>query len=121
VDLKEQLGEILEIKGVTSALVVGQDGFVIDGVSKTDMDLDFLGGIAASGLASSKALADFLAKGEVTQTMVEYQEGPVILSPMGEGANEVVFVATLDSTANLGRVRFQLKKSLPKLLEAIAR
>ena len=115
-DLRSLLEEIVQIKGLTSAALVGHDGFVIESATAEgyDIDLDFLGGVATSSFAASQALSEFFGKGDVNQVMVEFEEGPVLLSPVGDTS----LLATLDSSQNLGRVRFQLKKYLPRLEEA---
>jgi hypothetical protein len=117
-DLRSILGEVVQIKGLTSVAVVGDDGFVIESASTpgTDVDLEFLGGVAASSLLAGQSLAEFFGKGEVSQVMVEFDEGPVLLAPLGPGQGSIL--AMLDSSQNLGRVRFQLKKYLPQLAEA---
>jgi uncharacterized protein len=115
-DIHALLEEVLSIKGITSVALVSEDGFVIESATlpSNPIDLEFLGGVVTSSLAASQALAEFFGKGEVSQVMVEFEEGPVLLAPVG-GAN---ILATLDSAQNLGRVRFQLKKYLPRLSEA---
>ena len=115
-DLRSLLEEIARIKGLTSIAIIGEDGFVIESATSDggDIDLDFLGGVATSSLAASQALSEFFGKGEVSQVMVEFEEGPVLLAPIGA----VSVLATIDSSQNLGRVRFQLKKYLPKLEQA---
>jgi uncharacterized protein len=117
-DLRSLLEEIARIKGLTSIAIVGEDGFVIESATSDggDIDLDFLGGVASSSLAAGQSLAEFFGKGEVAQVMIEFAEGPVLLTPLGN----VSVLATLDSSQNLGRVRFQLKKYLPRLQEAAA-
>jgi uncharacterized protein len=117
-DLRSLLEEIARIKGLTSIAIIGEDGFVIESATSDggDIDLDFLGGVASSSLAAGQSLAEFFGKGEVAQVMIEYAEGPVLLTPLGN----VSVLATLDSSQNLGRVRFQLKKYLPRLQEAAA-
>ena len=49
--------------------------------------------------------------------MVEYPEGPVLLVPLEGG---YLLVVLMDSMQSLGRVRFQLKKSVPRLKEALS-
>ena len=117
-DLRAILEEIVQIKGLTSVAFVGEDGFVIESAAAegASVDLDFLGGVASSSLAAGAALAEFFGKGDVAQVMIEFAEGPVLLAPIGAGS----VLATLDSSQNLGRVRFQLKKYLPRLAEAAA-
>lgn len=118
--LKALLQQVMEIKGVRSAAVVDADGLVLEGVSSEDTDLSFVGGAIASTLASSKALAGLLGEGRITQTMIEYENGPVLMTPIESEGKEFVAVLTLDTANALGRVRFQLRKLLPDLAQVVA-
>lgn len=118
--LAELLRQVIDIKGVNSAAVVSGEGFIIEGASNNATDLGFVGGLIASGLASSRALAQLLGGGTITQTMIEYEHGPVLIIPLEEGDDGFVMVATLESTAVLGRARFQLRKLLPDIIRAIS-
>lgn len=121
-NLVDLLKQVLAIKGVTSAAVVSGEGFIVEGVSDDDTDLGFVGGLIASSLSSGRALAGLLGEGSVTQTMIEYENGPVLLAPLAAEGEEEEFVAvvTLESTGTLGRVRFQLRKLLPEIAKAVA-
>ena len=44
--LKQILGEFLKIDGVSAAVVVGRDGFVIESAASGKMDIDALGAMA---------------------------------------------------------------------------
>lgn len=118
-NLKPLLQQVLEIRGVRSAAVVDGDGLVLEGVSSEGTDLSFLGGAIASCLASSKALAGLLGEGRMTQTMIEYENGPVLMTPLESDGKEFIAVLTLEAASALGRVRFQLRKLLPELSQAV--
>lgn len=121
-NLSELLEQVLQMKGVTSAAVVSSEGLMVEAVSQEDMDLEFVSGLIASGMASSRVLASLMGEEDVTQTMIEYEQGPVLLTPIQPaegGAEEYVAVVTLDSAQNLGRTRFQLRKLLPKIAAAL--
>ena len=118
--LKSHLEGMLGIKGVTGAAIVSTDGFIVEGASQEDFDLSFIGGLVASSLASSKVLADMLGDGDIRQTMIEYEKGPVLMTPLDtHGVTGYVAVLTLDTATTLGRVRFQLRKMLPELAEEL--
>jgi predicted regulator of Ras-like GTPase activity (Roadblock/LC7/MglB family) len=122
VELREVLQQVLAIKGVTSAAVVSHEGLVVESVSDGKVDLAFVSGLIASSLASSQVLAGLMGEGELQQAMIEYDKGPILMTPLqraDEAASEYVVVVTLSSTAFLGRVRFQLRKLLPKVSEAV--
>ena len=62
-NLASLLDQVLDIKGITSAAVVSGEGFIVEGSSKNDRDLGFVGGVIASALALSRVLGSFLVKG----------------------------------------------------------
>ncbi len=119
------LNQTKQIKGVTSAAVVNDEGFIVEGVASNKMDLGFVGSLIASGLASSQVMANLMGEGKILQTMIEYKSGPVLLTPLQEETVEseggYVAVITLDSNSNLGRARFQLRKLLPQIAEVVAK
>ena len=121
-NLAELLNEALTIKGVTSVAVVAQDGKLVEGASNSGQDLSFVGGLITSGMASSRVLAELLGEGEITQTMIEFDEGPVLLTPLGSQSigEGYVAVVTLGSSSDMGRARFGLRKLLPQIAEAAA-
>ena len=118
-DLPELMNQVLDIKGISSAAVVNGEGFIIEGASTNDKDLSFVGGVIASGLASSRVLAELLGEGEISQAMIEYEDGPVLIIPLDKQEDSHVMVATLDSINTLGRARFQLRKLLPEIIQAV--
>ena len=120
--LADLLNEALTIKGVTSAAVVGQDGKLVEGASSSGQDLSFIGGLITSGMASSRVLAELLGEGDITQTMIEFDEGPVLITPLGSASmgEGNVAVLTLGSAGDMGRARLKLRKLLPKIAEAAA-
>jgi predicted regulator of Ras-like GTPase activity (Roadblock/LC7/MglB family) len=122
VGLREVLSQVLEIKGVTSAAVVNHEGLIVESVSDGKVDLGFASGLIASSLASSQVLAGLMGEGKLQQAMIEYDKGPILITPLqraDEAASDYVAVVTLSSTAFLGRAKFQLRKLLPKVSEAV--
>ena len=122
--LKDVLRELLGIRGVTSVAVAGADGTLVDGLALGEDALSALQELVPTALASSRALGGLLGDAAVQQALVEYEEGPVLLAPIDEGAGEErvrVAVIGLADVADLGRVRFQLKRRLSALAEALGR
>jgi len=116
--VQEVLSELQTTRGVLASALVAEDGFVVESArAEQAPDVDFLGGAASTALASARALSQELERGEVEEVMVEYPEGPVLLVPLQMG---YLLVVLMDSMQSLGRVRFQLKKSIPRLKEALA-
>ncbi len=115
-DLKKLLSEFAQLDGVSAALVVGRDGFVIEGVTTEDVDLEALGAVTASSLAASDALAAELGRGRLFGLMLEYEGGPLVLSPVGP---EAILVIMGNGSANLGRIRLELKKRHEAIVDAL--
>ncbi|ADH63269.1 MAG: roadblock/LC7 domain-containing protein [Deinococcota bacterium] len=116
--VQEVLSELQAVRGVLGSALVAEDGFIVESQRAAGApDVDFLGGAAATALASAKALSQEINRGEVEEVMVEYPEGPLLLVPLEGG---YLLVVLLDSVQSLGRARFQLKKSIPRLKEALA-
>ncbi len=122
--MRDVLREILGIRGVASVAVAGADGSLVDGLALGEDALRALQELVPTALASSRALGGLLGDTAVKQTLVEYEMGPVLLAPVDGGAElepEHVAVVGLADVADLGRVRFQLKRRLPALAEALGR
>ena len=116
--LSELLHQVTTIKGVSSAAIVSAEGEMVEHTGASDADAAFIGGLIASSLASSRVLAGLLGEGDVTQTMIEYEQGPVLLMPLG-AEDEPVMMTQLASTSALGRARFQLRKLVPDIARAV--
>lgn len=114
--LKQILGEFLKIEGVTAAVVVGRDGFVIESATSGKMDIDALGAMASTGMGTSEAMGKELGKGELKQMLVETEKGPIIMSPLS--ADELIAIVA-ENEANVGRVRYDLKKNKDRLVAAL--
>ncbi|MCQ8893670.1 MAG: roadblock/LC7 domain-containing protein [Methanolinea sp.] len=114
--LKQILGEFLKIDGVSAAVVVGRDGFVIESAVSGKMDIDALGAMASTGLGTSEAMGKELGKGELRQMLVELDQGPIIMSPLSP--DELIAIVA-GNEANIGRIRYELKKNKERLVAAL--
>jgi hypothetical protein len=114
--LKQILGEFLNLEGVFAAVVVGRDGFVIESALSGKIDVDALGAMASTGIGTSEAMGKELGKGELTQLLVELDKGPIIISPLSR--DELIAIVA-ESSSNLGRIRYELKKNKERLIAAL--
>lgn len=115
--LKELLTEFTKLQGVNAVCLVGRDGFLLDSIAKTGFDAEMIGAIASSGFGTSESMGKQLGKGAMLMSMVEFDDGPVLFSPVGADA---IFVIIADRDANLGMVRMKLKKHAQDLAAAAA-
>jgi predicted regulator of Ras-like GTPase activity (Roadblock/LC7/MglB family) len=115
--LKEQLADLSKVEGIVAAVVVSRDGFVIEGVNQiAAMDLDGVGAVISAGMGASEVMGGELGIGNIAQSMIEFERGIAVVSVLGE-AGTLAIVA--DLKANLGNVRYQIKKRLPAILAAL--
>ncbi|MDI9632462.1 MAG: roadblock/LC7 domain-containing protein [Methanolinea sp.] len=114
--LKQILNEFLKIDGVSAAVVVGRDGFVIESATTGKMDIDALGAMASTGLGTSEAMGKELGKGELRQMIVELEQGPILMSLLSP---EEMIAIVASNEANVGRIRYELKKNKERLVAAL--
>jgi predicted regulator of Ras-like GTPase activity (Roadblock/LC7/MglB family) len=115
--LTDLLNELVNVEGINSAVVVGRDGFVIEGVtSGTSLDADAVGAVISTGIGSSEVMGRELVVGAMTQGMVEYDDGLIVMALLGEDA---IVAVVADLNANLGNVRFQIKKRIKFIEKAL--
>jgi uncharacterized protein len=106
--LEETLNDLARVQGVKAVVVVGRDGFVVDGVAlNEDLDMDAIAAMVASGFGASERVGRELAVGEMSQAAMEYDYGFLVMSLLPDDA---VLACIADLTSNLGNIRYQLKK-----------
>src|SRR3972149_7314242 len=84
--IKDVLAELAKVEGVLAVLVVGRDGFVIEGISTEDVDLEGVAAIVASNMAAAEAMGTEMVRGMIRGLLMEFEEGPVAVGPAGPGA-----------------------------------
>lgn len=115
--LKELLNDMLTVDGIGTAVVVGRDGFVIEGVTSAGgMDIEAVGAVVSTGIGASEMMGRELAVGGMKQGLVEFDNGVIEMCFVGTDA---VLAVVANLNANLGNVRYQVKKRLPDLEAAL--
>jgi predicted regulator of Ras-like GTPase activity (Roadblock/LC7/MglB family) len=114
--LKQILSEFLRLDGVSAAVVVGRDGFVIESAVSGKIDIEALGAMASTGVGTSEAMGTELKKGQLTQLLVETEKGPILLSPLS--ADELIAIVA-DNATVIGRIRYDLKKNRERIIAAL--
>lgn len=107
--LKDVLMDLVKVEGVIAALVVGRDGFVVEGLTTEEaVDLEALGAIVASNLAAADSMGREMGRGSLRSLLLEYDDGPVAVGPAGPDA---VLVVAGGRQANLGRIRLEMRRN----------
>ena len=96
------LTQLLGVRGIRHAALLGAEGGV---VAQAGGDPDT--SIAQAGRAVAATLIAMLG-GQLQDLLIDLDGGPVLLTPHGDQTLMTAF----DDTANLGRVRFAVRKLL---------
>lgn len=116
-ELKNLLVDFIHVEGVQAAVVISRDGFVIEGESNgMQLDHEAVGAVVSVGIGSSAVMANELHVGEIAQTMFECAKGTVVVAFLGANA---LLALVSDATANIGNLRYQLKRRLPAIEAAL--
>lgn len=115
-NLSNILNDLTHVEGINTAVVVGRDGFIIDSAGNGSIDTEAVGAVISTGIGSSEVMGRELGVGLMTQGMVEYQNGIIMTSLLGTDA---VLAVVADLKANLGNVRYQVKKRAPEVQRAL--
>lgn len=110
------LDSIKEVSGINAAVCVGRDGFVIDSASGSDADVEMLGATVSTGMGSSETIGRELQVGALSQAMLEYDSGIIMIAGVGQDAILAVLAGT---DASLGNIRLQIRKNLPRLASSL--
>lgn len=116
-NMKNLLSELLRVEGVNAVAVVGRDGFVIEGLTGGGrLDIEAVGAVISTGIGSAEVMGDSLKVGEMTQAMIEYKDGVIV---MGLITRDAILAIVADQKSNLGNVRYQLKQRAPEIARAL--
>lgn len=115
-ELKPILNRFLSLQGVSLAMVVGSDGLVIESVGNAEYDVDAVGAVATTGLGASQILADEVTKGQLVQSIIEFERGLVVLEPVGDLG---ILLVLAGSASSIGQVRLVARRERKQLMEAL--
>lgn len=115
-DLRNLLSELSKLRGVSAACLAGCDGFLIDSIFNAKMEAELVGAIASAGFGTSESIGRELGRGAFELTMIEFEQGAVVIAPVGKN---FLLVIMTDKDANLGMLRIKIRK-LGKEIEAAA-
>ena len=110
--LKQILSELLMNTGVTTAALVGRDGFVIDVATTTSLDRDALGALGSSSINYFENDNTLMESSKLRQLTLEYLNGAIILTPV---TREEFLMILTDSTDNLGELTYRIVNNMPRV------
>jgi uncharacterized protein len=105
--LKQILTEFLDIEGVTTAALIGRDGFLIDYVGSEPTDSDALAALGSCAMDFFSRAGLALGMGTVRQSVLEHADGTIILTRIND--SELLAVMT-GAQSPSGRLAYILPK-----------
>ena len=102
---------------IESSAVISTDRLVIATVLHQGVDSDRFGAMCASLLALAERAADEVGRGRLKQTLVEGEQGSMLLVQAGD---EAVLAIAAKTTVNLGRVFLDARRAATKVAELLA-
>ncbi len=110
--LKDTLETLAKTPGITSAILVSRDGFVIEAIAGSNVDVEAVGAIISTGLGTAEMMGSGLEQGAFNQAMMEFERGVAFLKGVSDQA---MLAATATPGANLGAIRIAVRKAAEQL------
>ncbi|NMB77512.1 MAG: hypothetical protein GYA23_00265 [Methanomicrobiales archaeon] len=112
--LKETLNKFLIINGVQAALVVEENGEIIESM-KSGMSIDQpMQQVIATIMLDSRTTAAHFGDASLSMVFVEFSENFLILGPLIE---EFFLVIIARNTANIGQITYEMKKNQDSIVQ----
>jgi predicted regulator of Ras-like GTPase activity (Roadblock/LC7/MglB family) len=115
--LRSLLSRFRSVESIELAAVVATDGLLIESAARPGVDVDAICAVASNGLAMAESLGREIAKGGAVQTMLEYEEGLVLIEPISSDAMLLLLSTSPD---DLGYVRFLVAKHREGMVDALS-
>ena len=110
------LTDMLEIDGVIGTIVVDKDDLVIESAMKKNLDREAIAGVLHELVSAIKLMGDQFGAGELKEAILEYKNARTFVNPIG---TDYYLIVIGDEGLNLGRMKLELRKVLPKLDEML--
>ncbi|MGV8120028.1 MAG: roadblock/LC7 domain-containing protein [Candidatus Xenobiia bacterium LiM19] len=111
--IKDVLKKLLMTEGVTGAMVVSGDGFLLAHSGYTGSDFEAVGVLASSQVGAAASLSEELQTGRLNQMVVDFNERRVIMESIGEG---LILVLVASRESNLGMLRLVINNIKESIL-----
>jgi len=100
------LQNLMGVRGVKLVALLDANGNIVESAG-AQADL----AVVSAGRAVAASMVNALGSGELNYMVIDFEDGPVLLTSLG---NQTLLTA-FDDVANLGRVRYALRRAFPEL------
>jgi predicted regulator of Ras-like GTPase activity (Roadblock/LC7/MglB family) len=114
--LKRILEEFLHIEGVTSAALIGRDGFIIEFAQSDSLNIEALGALGSIAMSFFSRFGTSLDMGSLQQIVLEHHTGAIIITQISDDG----FLAIItDTKSNIGHLTYVLPKIYPRVAAVV--
>jgi predicted regulator of Ras-like GTPase activity (Roadblock/LC7/MglB family) len=114
--LRRILEEFLSLDTISSAAIVGRDGFVVEIASSQPTDLDALGAFSSSAMRFYEKGGESMDMGPPTQLYLEYMGGALHITPVTR--DEFLVIQTCEKVIT-GELTSILEKTGARVVSAM--
>jgi predicted regulator of Ras-like GTPase activity (Roadblock/LC7/MglB family) len=113
---QDTLNKLLMTEGVNGVIVASLDGFLIGSAGRTGTDVEAIGILASSEVSVALTLEQEALSGALSQIILEYSNGRVVLESLGEG---LILVVIGTSQSNLGMLRLAINNLKEEVIRSL--
>lgn len=106
--MKNELGKLFSLDGVTTVLIIDAEGHVVEGVDTAAIDERQLAAVVSFVMAESRVLATKLGRDPLTMIFVEFSDWALVSFPIRE---DLFLLVITKPSANIGQISYELKKN----------
>jgi predicted regulator of Ras-like GTPase activity (Roadblock/LC7/MglB family) len=106
--IRDLVAAIRQRQGVEAAVVLGQDGLLIDGQAGAGIDMEHVAAHVPSIITSAQEFAVAAGRGDLITTVLEHEKGLGIVTVL---SSEAVLLVLVQPTANIGQLLFELRRN----------
>jgi predicted regulator of Ras-like GTPase activity (Roadblock/LC7/MglB family) len=114
--LRNLLDRLANRSEVEAAVVVGQDGLLIDQVGADGSDAEAVAAMAPNLLQNARALGDAASHEDVRSAVVEYGDGVVIVTDI---SSDIILVTFVRPNASFGALLYELRRNREQIARLV--
>ncbi len=114
--LHDTLAAIADRPDTVGAMVLSDEGLVIDTALAIPVEAELVAALAATVSRAIRALAEAVAQGAPEQVVIESSQGTLLLTPLTQ-ATTLVVIAGADG--DIGELLYDLRHHAPALAELV--
>lgn len=109
------LQRLTDLDDIYNAILVGKDGLIVSGILHSE-DEEMIGALSAAAFGSLTDYTGQINSGDTRHVTIETKSGIIQM----EEASDLILVVITRSSANVGRIRLEMKKVCRQLTQLVS-